>query len=662
MKLASKKVVYFFLSFLFFLIVFFYIFSRGINVSVLPTEIEGDAKINIEKGVGFSFGKRLIFFPGKKTISVTAPGYYKKEITFELSKTSNVITLELQKLPGKAIFELVPKVNAKVLVDSIEINLEEDKVIELTAGPHLLAVKHPLYLDYERSIEVEGLGKEQTFSIKLVPGWGNLSFSTNPEKAEVFVNSVLIGNTPIKAKISAGNLEIVYKYAGYLDLKVFRKIEVGEELILPTANLELLPGTLDIDVNPTESSILLDEEFIGLSPKEIKVSPKKAHKISVLKEGYRTQSLEVKVQTQETKQLKIILEPVFGKVEISSSPRASIFLDGNYLSDTPFQGELQVLKQKIELTKKGYRSHVEELNPKESIPSRISVTLITEEQARLKESPKSYVSSTGVSFRLLEPSFILMGAKRGEEGQRANEVIREVDLTKPFYLGIYEITNSNFMKFKAKNSKGEQLISNEEPITNITWNDAALYCNWLSSKEGLQKYYQQIGNKIVGFNLPANGYRLPTEAEWAWTARFSDKKGIKQIKFPWGNNKTVKQGSGNFADESSKGSVDQFIPNYKDGYSRLAPVGNFNPNEKGIYDLGGNVSEWTNDFYAITYLNQRLETDPIGPLNGRSHVVRGSSWKTSSLSKLRYSYRDSLIDSNEETGFRVARWLIGKDE
>ena len=53
MKLASKKVVYFFLSFVFFLIVFFYIFSRGINVSVLPTEIEGDSKINIEKGVGF---------------------------------------------------------------------------------------------------------------------------------------------------------------------------------------------------------------------------------------------------------------------------------------------------------------------------------------------------------------------------------------------------------------------------------------------------------------------------------------------------------------------------------------------------------------------------------------------------------------------------------
>ena len=78
--------------------------------------------------------------------------------------------------------------------------------------------------------------------------------------------------------------------------------------------------------------------------------------------------------------------------------------------------------------------------------------------------------------------------------------------------------------------------------------------------------------------------------------------------------------------------------------------------------MGGNVSEWTNDFYAITYLNQQLETDPTGPLNGRSHVVRGSSWKTSSLSKLRYSYRDSLIDSNEETGFRVARWLIGKDE
>ncbi len=99
------------------------------------------------------------------------------------------------------------------------------------------------------------------------------------------------------------------------------------------------------------------------------------------------------------------------------------------------------------------------------------------------------------------------------------------------------------------------------------------------------------------------------------------------------------------------------IKDYADGYSVAAPVGKFPGNAVGIYDLGGNVSEWCHDCYDVHLGSQaKALRDPTGPATGEYHVVRGASWRHGSITELRLSYRDYSEKPRNDLGFRIARY------
>ena len=124
--------------------------------------------------------------------------------------------------------------------------------------------------------------------------------------------------------------------------------------------------------------------------------------------------------------------------------------------------------------------------------------------------------------------------------------------------------------------------------------------------------------------------------------------------YPWGEEFPPPNRHGNYADRSAQHVVGRIIYNYNDNHIVSAPVGSFDPNDKGIYDLGGNVAEWTHDFYEIPNLNSRVSE--LGPREGEYRVVRGSSWKHGTIVDLRYSFRDYGTEAKEDRGFRVARY------
>jgi hypothetical protein len=163
---------------------------------------------------------------------------------------------------------------------------------------------------------------------------------------------------------------------------------------------------------------------------------------------------------------------------------------------------------------------------------------------------------------------------------------------------------------------GQRVTPSEDcPVVNVSWNDAKAFCAWLSRKEG-------------------KTYRLPTDAEWSVAVglrsescsspRDKDTK-IKDV-YPWGTQWPPPQGAGNYADASAKTKHSgwKVIDGYDDGYSETAPVGSFKANQFGLFDLGGNVWEWCEDWYDGEQ---------------KSRVLRGASWDNRAPDALWSSYR-----------------------
>jgi len=253
-----------------------------------------------------------------------------------------------------------------------------------------------------------------------------------------------------------------------------------------------------------------------------------------------------------------------------------------------------------------------------------------------------------------------MGASRREPGRRANEYLRQVQLTRPYLIGRREVNNGEFRRFRAGHDSGSaggvSLDGDQQPVVNVSWDDAARYLNWLSEKESLPTAYLEQDGKIVLRSPVATGYRLPSEAEWAYAARFT---GAGQgRRFPWeGDGYPPTLVHGNYADRNAGAQLPLVLEDYQDGFAVSAPVASFPADGAGLHDIDGNVAVWVHDYYSV-YPNGRGKTarDPLGPDAGRHHVVRGSSWRDAGLSELRLSYRDYSDKPRNDLGFRVARY------
>jgi formylglycine-generating enzyme required for sulfatase activity len=267
-------------------------------------------------------------------------------------------------------------------------------------------------------------------------------------------------------------------------------------------------------------------------------------------------------------------------------------------------------------------------------------------------------TAAGQELRRIEGGTFSMGASRAEPGRRANEVIRPVTIATPFMISAHEITNKQFAEFRKNHDSGASthpsLGADGNPVANVSWSDAVQYCNWLSKKEGRSPSYRQEFGKWVPVYPFTDGYRLPTEAEWAWAIRYAERQ--QPFKFPWGTKWPPPKESGNYADRSARELVPSILPAYDDAYASTAAVGTFKANPVGIYDGGGNVAEWVNDWYTVPTPGITTPVvDPVGPERGTSRVIRGSSWRHAGETELRMSYRDYSSEPRVDVGFRIAR-------
>ena len=179
--------------------------------------------------------------------------------------------------------------------------------------------------------------------------------------------------------------------------------------------------------------------------------------------------------------------------------------------------ELLAASQVIEIRQEGYVPYTTSFTSRPGLEQELRVTLKSLEEARLEAIRPVITTAAGQSLTLLYPGQFTMGASRREAGRRANEDLREVRLERPFYLSPHEVSNAQYKRFKADHSsgvlEGRTLDLDNQPVVQVSWLDAALYCNWLSEQEGLPLFYQVEDGQVTGFDPEATGYRLPTEAD-----------------------------------------------------------------------------------------------------------------------------------------------------
>lgn len=640
----------------------FVLTARSVFVETQPVT----AIVEIESGFALPLGQRYLMRQGDYQVRVSHEGYHEQQVVLTVDeRAAQNHPVTLQELPGIVSFEAHtadgPVSGAMISLDGMEIGRTPLRDSEIEPGQYRLQVQADRYLPYEEAIQIEGRSVISEHSLELEPAWAEISFSTQPAGAEVLVDEQVVGVTPYRAEILQGRHEVTLKLEGHKAWQTRLDVVAGESRQLDTVTLERADGLVFIRSQPSGANVTINGEYRGLTPVEVALAPGRQHQVTLFHNGFDSATRQVETTSGAEQDISIALVPITSSVRIIAEPvEAELFVDG--VSQGPANQTLSLLaaSQIIEVRAEGYVPYTGSFTSRPGLEQELRVTLKSLEQARLEAIRPVISTVAGQTLNLLYPGQFTMGASRREAGRRANEDLREVRLERPFYLSPHEVTNAQFKRFRSSHSsgvvQGRTLDLDNQPVVQVSWTDAALYCNWLSEQEGLPVYYQVEGDQVSGFNPDASGYRLPTEAEWEWAAR-TDGNG-NTLRYPWGENLPPPAGAGNFADTSVSSFMGQYLPGYDDTFLGTAPVGQFPVNAHGMYDMAGNVSEWVHDFYGSQIsLGNSVEVDPRGPVSGAYHTIKGSSWAHSSITELRLSYRDFSDAARNDLGFRIARYL-----
>ncbi len=230
----------------------------------------------------------------------------------------------------------------------------------------------------------------------------------------------------------------------------------------------------------------------------------------------------------------------------------------------------------------------------------------------------------------VDPGPIVVGSQRPEPGRHADERRLAVEVGQPFLVTEHEVTQALYVAIMGDNPAercAETLAGEDHPVVCTSWNDAVVFANALSERQGLQPAYAlQAGE--VRWDRGADGYRLPTEAEWELAARAGD-----PTRFP-GADHVELVGWG------------------RDNAGRPQTVGGLRPNALGIFDLAGNASEWVWDGFASPLFRPRPAVTDAGPIR----IHKGGSWADGAeRMRIAARHREYAGQVSPAIGVRLAR-------
>ncbi len=336
---------------------------------------------------------------------------------------------------------------------------------------------------------------------------------------------------------------------------------------------------------------------------------------------------------------RVQFRPNYGWIEVSSTQEAEVFLDGVFKDKVSAANNLEIHNVPV-------GSHTLELrSPHRTESQSIYVDKNLKSEVHFGRTLENMVFVEGGSF--------MMGSLDGDDNEQPEHEVK----VSPFWIGKYEVTQAEYAKFMqpASSWTAEYGIGDSYPAYYVSWYAALKYCNYRSMAEGLTPCYAIDGQinpdtwgAIPTFTNPtwdgvvcdweANGYRLPTEAEWEFAAR----GGIKSRGYKYAGANELTPVAWNIDNSTYK----------------AHEIGTKAPNELGIYDMSGNVGEWCWDWYSGSYYSESPKDNPTGEESGYWRSLRGGDFYKEATECRVYS-RDftSPYFSSHESGFRVCRNL-----
>lgn len=597
--------------------------------------------------------------PGTYRLAAERSGYQRldREIVVT-SATRQRLAIALVKLPGSLSVETPGVAGATVLAGGEVRGSTPLAGIQLPAGEHQIIIRADGYAEFSQTVEIEGLGRRQAITAVLIPASARVTVQSNTAGAVLWVDGKQVGELPVTIDLPAGTRAIEIRAPRHKTWTRSIIVSAGEAQAIGPVALSPADAQLRVESAPPGASITLDGRYAGTTPAMLALSPGREHRIAVSKQGYGTASRSVRLEAAEARDLKLALSSEVGHVTLEVEPRDAVLnIEGRAVGQANGRHMLPAAPTLLEITREGFQPAQLWVTPKPGFEQTRSIKLRAAGAPAEAALPERVAAPDGTVMILVRPGRITLGASRRDPGQRANEILREVDLVRPYYLGATEVTNAQFQKYRPKHQSGRfgalGLEVPSHPVVNVRWEDAAGYCNWLNEAARLPASYTGGPGALAPVLPLRHGFRLPTEAEWEWAGRRAG--GAKNSRFPWGDDMPPPRGSGNFADRLASGELADTLRNYEDGYAGTAPVGRFAASPAGFFDLAGNAAEWVHDFYDIR-ANTAPEKDPTGPAAGKQHVIRGSSWMQASVSALRWTYRDYGTEPRPDVGFRCARY------
>jgi formylglycine-generating enzyme required for sulfatase activity len=605
------------------------------------------------------FGGRYLVPPGDYQLAVAADGFAPAVLPVTVgSESGQRIVVTLERLPGRVAID-TGGVAGTLSVDGVPKGVLPGS-FELPAGTRELTIAAPRYADQQIRFDVAGGGEEQALKVALAPLFAKLTVTSVPEGATVWADDQELGRTPLETELDAGRYTLALLHPEYRRFESPITVKAGEPQVVGPIELGMPDGRLIVSSRPTGADVSIGGSYRGRTPVTIGVPPGMPQELLVTLAGHAPASETVNVESRAERRLSFDLTPVLGEIRVRGEPAdAILYVDGASRGPANQTLSLPAAPHVVEVRKAGLETFRATITPRQGQPQLVEYTLRTATEARTAAMAAERSTGLGQEMVLVTGGRFTMGSARREPGRRSNETERVVVLQRPFYISRFQVTNREFREFRAEHLTGifkdESLDLERQPVARVSWQDAAAFCNWLSKRDGLPAAYVQRGDRFELADPVNTGYRLPTEAEWEFAARFDGRQATR--KYPWGDGLPVPARSGNWGDASAIYLTPVTITGYEDGYRVAAPVGSYPANPLGLHDLGGNVLEWTTDRYSIYVVGpEHVSTDPVGPRAGDNYVVRGAGWLTGKIPELRAASRESGSAARPDLGFRIARY------